>query len=252
MHLPHFKIAAPLTKANRQILHTSDIHLDNTIGPKGSESAGQLGFIGVVDAAIKLEVDMFLLAGDLFDHNRVSTACLDFASEQLARLHCPVVMITGNHDCMADYSIYHKYRPEDAGSHVHFIRDALGGVLEFEALGLHVWGKGIVDHAPENKPLASVPASDFDGWYIGMTHGYYVDRGGDSYSSLITPEEIEQSKLHYLALGHVHVFAEMTHGNTHAVYSGSPNAGQGRAEKTAAHVILDPDSGVRVNRIDIG
>jgi hypothetical protein len=49
----------------------------------------------------------------------------------------------------------------------------------------------------------------------------------------------------------VHVFAEMTHGDTHAVYSGSPNSGQGRAEKTAAHVVLDPDSGVRVNRIDI-
>jgi DNA repair exonuclease SbcCD nuclease subunit len=236
-------------KAVCNILHTSDIHLDNDIGDTGNESPGQLGFIQVIDMAIKMRVQLFLLAGDLFDHNRVKQPCLDFTSAQLARLNCPVVMISGNHDCLADYSIYRTYDPTNAGDHIHFIKEENGAVVDFDSLGVRVWGKGIVDHHPGNKPLDCIPTSDFDGWYIGMTHGYYIGRGADSYSSIITPEEIAGSGFDYLALGHVHVFATMQHGATLAAYPGSPNIGQGIKEKTVAHIVLDPVSGVTVNRL---
>ena len=238
-----------MSKLLCNILHTSDIHLDNDIVPAGSESPAQIGFISVVDAAIDLGVDLFLLAGDLFDHNRVRQPCLDFAIEQLARLRCPVVMVTGNHDCLADYSIYRTFDPTRAGPHIHFLTNSEGELLDFDELGVRVWGKGIVDHHPGNKPLANVPESDFDGWYIGITHGYYVGRGGDSYSSLITVDEIINSRLDYLALGHVHVFSTIFHGETHAAYPGSPNVGQGVRETTAAHIVLDPEAGVIINRV---
>ena len=240
-----------MPKSLCSILHTSDIHLDNNIGCEGEESPGQLGFMGVIDAAISLDVQLFLLAGDLFDHNRVKEPCLQFASAQLARLKCPIVMIAGNHDCLADYSIYHTYDPTQAGVAVHFIKEEAGGMVEFEDLGICIWGKSIVDHAPDNKPLENVPEMDFDGWRIGLAHGYYINRGGTSFSSLITPEEIAASRFDYLALGHVHVFSEIKHGSTLAAYPGSPNLGQGTREKTAAHIILDPNSGVTVNRVVI-
>jgi len=238
-----------LSKPICSILHTSDIHLDNEIGYDGDESLAQLGLMHVVDTAIDLDVNLFLLAGDLFDHNRVNEPCLEFASAQLSRLRCPVVMITGNHDCLAEYSIYGSYDPTNAGNHIHFITETEGRVIEFESLGVRVWGKGIVDHHPENKPLEDVPRSDFDGWYVGLAHGYYVARGGDSYSSLITPDEIAGSRLDYLALGHVHVFETMFHGETHAAYPGSPNGAQGIRERTAAHILLDPKTGVSINRV---
>ena len=231
------------------ILHTSDIHLDNRIGYDGDESAGQLGLIGVIDAAIKLDVDLFLLAGDLFDHNRVKDPCLEFATQQLSRLQCPVVMIAGNHDCMTDYSIYNSYDPSKSSNQFHFITNVAGDVVELPKLGIKLWGRGIVDHAPENKPLENVPQADYEGWYIGMAHGYYTERGGTSFSSLITPEEIADSRLDYLALGHVHVFSEMRHGNTIAAYSGSPNKSQGASECTVAHIQLHPENGIKINRI---
>jgi len=236
-------------KSRLNILHTSDIHLDNNIGSRGEESSGQLGLIKVVNKALAMDVDMFLLAGDLFDHNRVKTACLEFASEQLSRLRCPVVMVTGNHDCLADYSVYHRYDPTEAGDHVHFIREEAGGVVDFDALGVRVWGRGIVEHHPNNKPLENVPEHDGESWYLGVTHGYYVGRGAEMYSSLITPLEVEACKLDYLALGHVHVFSTMYHGRTHAAYPGSPNQAQGAREMTAAHVELHPGRGVAVNRV---
>ena len=238
-------------KRSLKLLHTSDIHLDNRIGTGEETSAAQYGMSRVVDTAIASDVDMFLLAGDLFDHNRVKAPCLDFVLEQLARVPCPVVMITGNHDCMADYSIYHQFDPTDAGDHITFLNDEAGETRRFEELDLTIWGRGIVDHHPDNKPLEHVPAHEHDGWYVGMTHGYYVNRGADMYSSLITPDEIARTELDYLALGHVHVFTTMQHGKTLAAYPGSPNLGQGAKEITAALVSLDEDTGVVVDRVDL-
>ena len=236
-------------KSRTTLLHTSDIHLDNNLGPSGEETVGQLGMMHVVDKALSLDVDVFLLAGDLFDHNRVNASCLEFASEQLARLRCPVVMVTGNHDCLADYSVYHRFDPADAGDHIHFIREEMGEVID--VAGLRVWGRGIVDHHPGHKPLGVVPVHEGGEWFVGITHGYYVNRGAQMYSSLITPEEVEASGFDYLALGHVHVFSTMQHGKTLAVYPGSPNLGQGTRERTAAHVELDPANGVSVQRVSL-
>jgi predicted phosphodiesterase len=71
------------------------------------------------------------------------------------------------------------------------------------------------------------------------------------FSSLITPNEIEESQLDYLALGHVHVFSIMKHGKTIAAYPGSPNIGQGAKEMTVALVDLDPEQGVNVEKISL-
>ncbi|MFP6806657.1 MAG: DNA repair exonuclease [Pseudomonadales bacterium] len=238
-------------KTSLRVLHTSDIHLDNYAGAGEPMNAGESGFRTVIDKALELEVDLFLLAGDLFEHNRVKDHCLEFASKQLARLNCPVVMITGNHDCLADYSVYHRYDPTLAGDHIHFIRAEEGGVASFPDLGVNVWGKGIVDHYPGNKPLEAVPDHQEASWYIGVTHGYYVDCGAEMFSSLITPEEISRSKLDYLALGHVHRYQSMRHGKTLAAYSGSPNLDQGVSDMTAAYVEFCPDNGVTVEKVTL-
>ena len=232
-----------------KVLHTSDIHLDDRIGVDGEASQGQLGFAAVIDLAIEQEVDLFLLAGDLFDHNRVKSPCLEYASEQLSRLSCPTVMITGNHDCLADYSVYHRYQPTDAGDHVIFLQEEAGSTHRIEELGVTIWGRGIVDHHPEHKPLAKVPANENEDWYIGMTHGYYTGRGGEMYSSLIMADEIEGSGFDYLALGHVHVFSTIQHGKTVAAYPGSPNLSQGVKESSAAIVELHPENGVTVEKM---
>ena len=72
-----------MTTSTCRILHTSDIHLDNRTGLDG-HSAAETGLTRVVDKALELDVDLFLLAGDLFDHNRVKDHCLEFATAQLA------------------------------------------------------------------------------------------------------------------------------------------------------------------------
>lgn len=240
-----------MSREKVRVLHTSDVHLDNRIGATDDESAAQRGLRRVVDEAVDRSVDLLLIAGDLFDHNRVKQPTLDFTNEQLARLPCPVVMITGNHDCYASYSIYHKYDPTAYDADVRFIRDDDGGVVKFDELGLSIWGRGIVDHDPDNRPLYDVPPRTDDEWYLGMAHGYYVPRGANAYSSLITAEEIAETQFDYLALGHVHVYTEIEHDGTLAAYPGSPNKDQGAKDMTAALVELDPAKGVGLSSIKL-
>ena len=237
-----------MNKPSLSILHTSDVHLDNNIGGPGEESHAQLGFIRVIDRALELEVDLFLLAGDLFDDNRVNESCFEFVNTQLARLTCPVVMVAGNHDCLTDHSVYHRYDPTGAGDHVRFIRDEPGATTEFPELGLTVWGRGIVDHHTDNQPLEYVPPRNSQHWYVGVTHGYYAEQA-IMCSSLITHAEIESSGLDYLALGHFHAYQLIEAGNTVAAYPGSPNRDLHNQELTAAHIRLCPDDGVRINRV---
>jgi DNA repair exonuclease SbcCD nuclease subunit len=241
-----------MTLSRRKILHTSDLHLTSQIEGTGEETPAQLGLINVVDAAGAHEVDLILIAGDLFDNNRVRDAAIEFASRELARAHCPVVLITGNHDCYTDHSIYHRMDMASIGSHLYFLTREPGEWVEFDELHIRVWGRGIVDHHPEHKPLAADFERDGDYWHIGMTHGYFSTDDKDYYSSRITSKEIHESNFDYLALGHVHVFRDVSQGNTRACYSGSPACNPHLPGGAAALVSFDPSTGVDVEKLDLG
>ena len=74
------------------VVHTSDVHLDSRdtdAAPDGFRSRAERAFSGVVDAARAEDADLLLIAGDLFDNNRVDDSNIDFVYRQFERLHCP-------------------------------------------------------------------------------------------------------------------------------------------------------------------
>jgi DNA repair exonuclease SbcCD nuclease subunit len=232
-----------------RILHTSDVHLDD--GAAGA--LAHRAFSQVVDLVAAERVDLFLIAGDLFDHNRVSGEVIDFVHRELARVQCPTVLIPGNHDCYNERSILRRLRLSEAGEHVFMIAGEHGEVLELPQLHATIWGRGLIEHEPGNKPLLGVPERRRDLWHIGMAHGYYVDYPEPVRSSLITPREIEESGLDYLALGHVHMFTHIRHGDTVACYCGSPSSAYaGSQGGTVALVDLLPGEAVRVESRQVG
>lgn len=238
-----------------KLVHTSDVHLESDTFGKSEEGQAfrrriQRAFQKVVDRVHEEEADLFLIAGDLFDSNRVPESGVEFVYQQLARVPCPVILIPGNHDCYDNRSIYKKVDFRDAGLHVFTLTSAEGETLEFPELHATVWGKGLVEHDHSYKPLAGVGERQGDFWHIGMAHGYYVDEVDVLRSSLITPTEVAESKLDYLALGHVHVFADIHHGQTKACYPGTPAPlHRGAGESGSVVVVrLDPESGVSLNQ----
>lgn len=238
-----------------KIIHTSDVHLESDTFGKSEESKVfrqriASAFSKVVDRVIEEHADLFLIAGDLFDSNRVPQSGVEFAFAELARVSCPVVLIPGNHDCYDERSIYKKVDFTAAGPHVYALTDEEGSTLEFPHLQATVWGKGMIEHDHAYKPLAGVPTRRGDAWHIGMAHGYFVEEEGVERSSLITPQEVAASGLDYLALGHVHVFGDRSQGATKACYPGTPSPlhfsvnGGG----SVALIILDPDAGVTITQ----
>ena len=87
-------------------------------------------------------------------------------------------------------------------------------------------------------------------WYVGIAHGLVTDNDPyNEYSSKITPEELAEADCDYVALGHVHVFREVTSGHgVPAYYSGAPSGGK---SPTVVIVSLHPEDGVCVEPIKL-
>lgn len=239
-----------MRRRSLRLVHTSDIHIDSDVFSgecrRSARRRVEIAFEKVVDAVREEGADLFLVAGDLFDSSRVEREPIDFVLAELGRVSCPVVLLPGNHDCYDDHSIYRKVDFTQAGSHVHTLTAARGQRLQFPDLDATVWGRAMVDHDPSNRPLADIPPRLADWWHLGIAHGLLATDGSELRSSLITPREIEDSGLDYLAMGHLHVFREVSQRSTKACYSGSPvppvlNAPRGGS---VAVVDLDIASGV--------
>ena len=225
-----------------KIVHTSDVHLnDEASGDKVREAFAQ-----VVDTVRETHADLFLIAGDLFDHNEVTRDTVEFVYAQLARVKCRTVLIVGNHDVWDARSVMRRMDFRRAGHHVTLLDEAHGMQVAFAELHATVWGRCMLDHHLDNKPMAGAPPRVADMWHIGMAHGLYTDEPDIARSSLITPQEIEASGFDYLALGHVHAHRQVRHGNTLACYPGVCCAHIGtEPEGYVAMVTLTPGKGAK-------
>ena len=78
------------SRMRRRILHTSDVHL-LSLGDRACHSLN-----AVVEAAVKTEVDLVVVAGDLFDSNRVDDELASFAAEQLRHLAASALALSSS------------------------------------------------------------------------------------------------------------------------------------------------------------
>ena len=225
-----------------KIAHTSDVHLHD--GDDGQHVRD--AFARVIDTVLAERSDLFLIAGDLFDHNRIQGDVIDFVYEQLSRVPCPTVIIAGNHDCWEERSVLQRMDFRHAGHHVTLLDEIEGTQVEFPELHATVWGRCMLDHDRDNKPMAGSPPRKQDLWHIGMAHGLYMDEPDSDRASLITPQEIADSGFDYLALGHVHAHRQMRHGHTLACYPGVPAVYFGTEQSGQMTLVdLTPGAGVR-------
>src|ERR1700683_4926885 len=117
------------------VLHPADLHVD-----EGQTSIAATR--AVIDIALAERVDLVLIAGDTFDHERVSDLAARSVIAELVRLIQPVVIIPGNHDSVDSRSIYRRVDLSEAGPHVHFIDDPAGRELIFPDLCVAIWARG--------------------------------------------------------------------------------------------------------------
>lgn len=226
-----------------QLVHTSDLHIYSP------ESCTTL--LRIVESANHANADLLVVSGDLFDNSRVTQETVEKTVEALSHLNMPAVLLPGNHDQLDDHSVYHRVNLSFAPL-VHLISNPDGQQVGFPDLDLVVWGRAMEEHSPKFRPLEGAPSRDGFGWYVGMAHGFHYPTGEKpDRSSPIFAEEIAKTSYDYMALGHVHVYRNVSSGPVSAFYSGAPDDHAIAHTGQVALVTLDPESGVRVEQIPL-
>jgi DNA repair exonuclease SbcCD nuclease subunit len=223
-----------------RLLHTADVHLGARHADLGEEAAAQrerqfAAFKASVDLAIAEKVDVFLIAGDLFDSNTQPRRSVDrFAAElkRLAEARIRTVIIPGTHDVYDRASLYRVHDLKAmAGSTAD---DDLVTLLTPDLPRVHLEACEVVVHGPvfatkraPHSPLADLQVdrtgTDAAVYQVGMVHGALAIPGKtDRDDVVVSRDEIEASDLDYLALGHWHSSQQGKAGRTTWAYSGAP------------------------------
>ena len=102
-----------------RIVHTSDLHLDTSFSGSGFPSrlgdrkreAIRATLRRILETARDEQVDLVLIAGDLFEHERITPDTVEFLKRQLESVDpIRVFMAPGNHDPYLRGSPYHDER----------------------------------------------------------------------------------------------------------------------------------------------
>jgi DNA repair exonuclease SbcCD nuclease subunit len=252
-------LSMPFPRRPLRVLHTADVHLESDgYGDARQQAAhqarGRRVFQRIVDRALSDQVDLFLIAGDLFDHNRVSDEAVDFVRAELARLHRPVVILPGNHDALYANAIYDRHDLSAGASHVRVIRRLNGETIDLPELDAVVWGRAMEEHEPGFQPLAHIPGRDDRRWHLAMAHGFFYEaRQRPDRSSPIFADEVRDTAWDYVALGHQHVQTNVGQGPVAAYYAGAPGDWSGGSPAgTVLRIDFSIEDGIRVEPRPIG
>lgn len=223
-----------------KILHCADLHFDTPFNELSKEISNTSKeellevFKNIIDLTMKEEIEVLLIAGDVFDNLTVNKSTLFFISNQLMRIPNVRVFISpGNHDPYNEKSFYNIIKwPEN----VYIFRGELE-YKEIEELNLVVWGAGF-RNSYENESLLSNIDIDKSKINIMVMHGEIESGSSNNEYNPIYLKDIESSNLDYIALGHRHKFSGiLKRGITSYAYSGCPQ-GRGFDEEGEKGVII--------------
>ena len=272
-----------------RVLHTSDWHIGKTIRGLSRADEHRAVLAEVVEVAREQNVDIALVAGDLFETSAPTAESETIAWQALlglAEVAQHVVVIAGNHD---NPRRLEALRDLARLGNIHIVAEPRrpddGGVVDLDVRGQRVnvaalpfvSKRGIIradelmhDEAYENAGvyaervqsiLAALDAAcSEDALRIVMAHGFVMggNSGGGERPAHLTDEYAVQAQAfpigaNYVALGHLHK-AQKVPGPTAIHYSGSLlqlDFGDSEAKKSVSIVDLKPDAPAAVTLVPL-
>lgn len=184
-----------------KLLHAADLHLDSPFSGLTPEEASrrrqaQRETLSILPQLCRSEgCDAVLLAGDLFDTERVYTDTLEYLCENLAACQVPVFIAPGNHDPISPASPYNR---DIWPANVHIFKSSQIRTVELD--GFTISGAAFCGTDKPSLSGFSVPRDDR--LHVMVLHGE-VNSQETEYRTA-TPMQVAASRLHYLAMGHIH------------------------------------------------
>jgi len=230
-----------------RFVHMSDVHLDTSFSGSGFPS--RLGdrkreairgtFRRILEDARSCNVDFVLIAGDLFELERITPDTFEFLRQQFENLGGIRVFISpGNHDPCVQGS---PYREESWPANVHIFADEEFQSVELPDLGVRIVGFGFTHTQMDARHFQRLPVLSKEFCNIVLAHGSDVSRvpAGKSKHGPFSIEEIAGKNVQYCALGHYHQQHRIPNplDETQIWYSGIPE-GRGWDEGGACGYLL--------------
>lgn len=208
-----------------RILHAADLHLDSPFAALAPEQAAQRReeqrqmVRRLTQECERLNCQILLLAGDLFDSEHVYRQTADLLRQELGRVRARVFIAPGNHDPYSPSSVYATL---DWPENVHIFRSRTVETVFLEELGVNVCGAAFLE-ARQTGLLDDFRAPQNGAPSVMVLHGTLGE--ANSPYNPVSEEQIARSGLSYLALGHVHRAGERRIGRTTV---GNPGCAMGR------------------------
>ncbi|HKJ03683.1 MAG TPA: exonuclease SbcCD subunit D [Longimicrobiales bacterium] len=216
-----------------RFVHVADVHLDTSF-PGRSESvrkrlreASREAFRAAVDLAVREDVQAFVVAGDLFDSERLSFSTERFLLDQAHRLGAQgitLVYATGNHDPGSPET---GPRPLAWPPNVHVVADGTPRrIAVADHDGRHVGFVTAVGHATprEREDLSRrLPRPQGELPEVALLHTQVHATPGSEAHHAYAPSELTfltRAGFDYWALGHVHI-RQLLSEDPPVVYPGS-------------------------------
>ena len=207
-----------------RILHTSDFHLDSPFDSLSEKKAAirraELRQLPrkIARLAVSEQVSLVLLCGDLLDSESVFKETGEELFECLRMISVPVFIAPGNHDYYCSKTIYAS---DSIPENVFIFKKNTVERFDFPEKGFRVYGAGFTDrYSP----------SLMDGFHVKKEPGIAnimclhgeVDVPESPYNPVLK-DQIRESGLDYLALGHIHKASGLKkEGATYYSYPGCP------------------------------
>ena len=197
-----------------RFIHAADIHLDSPL--KGLEQyegapvddirgATRRALENLVQLAIDREVDLVLIAGDLYDGDWKDHNTGLFFVGQMHRLRnaqIPVVLIAGNHD--AANKMTRSLRLPDNVELLGHTRPSSAKLQRLADLGIAVHGQSFGKAAEFENLVPGYPTAMPGMFNIGVLHTSLTGAEGHEPYAPCTLDELRHKSYSYWALGHVH------------------------------------------------
>lgn len=187
-----------------RILHTGDLHLDSPFSgldiTRANSRRRELRetFSSMMRYAREKDMDMVIIAGDLFDSAFVTRETVALLVREFSSLSCPVIITPGNHDPYCEGSVWQK---TDFSDNVCVFDTPGLTKLYFEDLGACVYGSAFTDVFKSGCPVSGTVE---DGELINIIALHADTASPLSRYCHIPPAALRAFGADYAALGHIH------------------------------------------------
>lgn len=237
----------------RKILHAADIHLDSPLQKldryesapaERIRSASRRAMRHLTDLAIEQQVDLVVIAGDLYDGDWTDqNTGLAFVSEaaKLVRENIPVLAIRGNHDAANQMTSSLTLPKNPDGSEI-FLSEQSPETRILESAGIAVHGQSFKSRAETSNLAQHYPDPCSGLFNLGLLHTGLEGQSAHAHYAPCTPAQLTDKQYDYWALGHIHTRAD------HAIEGGPPIVFSGNIQ--GRHIGEQGEKGCVIVEID--